>query len=64
MTESWPVKKLETRSMSGKNRTLERWFGLWCFMSLSTQYFSYVVVINFIGGGNRRKPEQDSNSQR
>jgi hypothetical protein len=43
---------------------LERWFGLWCFTSLSTQYFSYVMVVSFIGGGNRRKPEQDSNSQR
>jgi hypothetical protein len=25
---------------------------LWCFQ----QYFSYIVAVSFIGGGNRRKP--------
>ena len=32
------------------------WFGLWC---LTPQYFSYIVVVSFIDGGNRstqRKP--------
>ena len=28
------------------------WFGLWCLTPLST-YFSYIVVVSFIGGGNR-----------
>jgi len=25
---------------------------LWCSMPLSTKYFSYIVVVSFIGGGN------------
>jgi len=32
--------------------------GLWCLMPFQ-QYFSYIVVVSFIGGGNqstRRKP--------
>jgi len=29
---------------------------LWCLMSLSTN-FSYIVAVNFIGGGNRRTGE-------
>jgi hypothetical protein len=29
--------------------------GLWCLTSFST-IFSYIVVVSFIGGGNRRKP--------
>ena len=28
--------------------------GLWCLTSLST--FSYIMVVSFIGGGNKRKP--------
>ena len=34
------------------------WFGLWC-LTYFQQYFSYIVVVSFIGGGNRstwRKP--------
>jgi hypothetical protein len=30
--------------------------GLWCLTPLSTINFSYIVVVSFIGGGNRRKP--------
>jgi len=33
--------------------------GLWCLTPLST-YFSYIVAVSFIGGGNRstrRKPD-------
>jgi hypothetical protein len=29
--------------------------GLWCLTPLST-YFSYIVTVSFIGGGNQRKP--------
>ena len=29
-------------------------FVWWCLMLLSTIYFSYVVAVSFIGGGNRR----------
>ena len=29
------------------------WFGLWCLTSLSTIYFSYIVVVSFIDGGNQ-----------
>ena len=34
------------------------WFGLWCLSDFQ-QYFSYIVAVSFIGGGNqstRRKP--------
>jgi len=27
------------------------------------QYFSYIVAVSFIGGGNRRTQRKDSNSQ-
>jgi len=33
--------------------------GLWCLTPLLTKYFSYIVVVSFICGGNRnarRKP--------
>ena len=30
------------------------WFGLWCLAP--QEYFSYIVAVSFIGGGNRRKP--------
>jgi hypothetical protein len=32
--------------------------GLWCFMLLSQQYFSYIVAVNFIGGENQRTQEK------
>ena len=28
------------------------WLGLWCLTSLQ-QYFSYIMVVSFIGGGNQ-----------
>ena len=32
------------------------WFGLWCLINPHfQQYFSYIVVVSFIGGGNRIK---------
>ena len=36
--------------------TLAGFMGLWCLMPL-LQYFSYIVAISFIGGGNRRTGE-------
>jgi hypothetical protein len=29
---------------------------LWQFGGFTQQYFSYIVAVSFIGGGNRRKP--------
>jgi len=34
--------------------------GLWCLTPLSQQYFSYIMAVSFIGGGNasaRRKSQ-------
>ena len=33
------------------------WLGLWC-LSHFQQYFSYIVAVSLIGGGNQRKPPQ------
>jgi hypothetical protein len=30
-----------------------RWFGLWCLTP--QQYFSYIMAVSFIGGGNPEK---------
>ena len=36
--------------------------GLWCLTPLSRfqQYFSYIVAVNFIGGGNRSTREKNT----
>ena len=35
-------------------------FGLWYLRALST-IFSYIVMVSFIGGGNRKYPEKTTN---
>jgi hypothetical protein len=46
--KDWLIYTLQ-RQKNSVNRS-----GLWCLMPLST-IFQYIMVVSFIGGGNRRK---------